>query len=172
MAKKKFKLFSRNRIIIPAQYGTIERRVVYDDGTIETSTEQVVLRQAVDMPKGLADALVYETRSERILIEKAKDAIVDGQKVLISAKYKTVTKQVIKKVNRLPPQTGVKLIKFFAKRSVRHEIIQELKDDYQEEQLFEFGIFGANLWYWKEVIVLLGGALLSSPFQRFIPKTD
>jgi len=170
MAKKKFKLFGRNRIIIPAQYGTIERRVVYDDGTVETSTEQVVLRQAVDTHRGIADALVYETRSERVLVEKAKERMVEGERVLLPAKYKTITKQVVKKVDKLPPRTAVKLIKFFSARSVRHEIIQELKDDYQEEQLFEFGIFGANLWYWKEVVVLLGGGLLRSPFQRFIPK--
>ena len=170
MTEKRFSLFGRNRIIVPAQYGTIERRTVFDDGTIQTSTEKVVLRQPVDLPKAIYENLVYETRSERILIEASKTGIVDGEKVLIPAKYKTVTKQVISRVNRLPPATAVKMIKFFSKRSVRHELIQELKDDYQEEQLFEFGVFWANTWYWKEVIVLLGGALLKSPFQRFIPK--
>ena len=158
------KFFRRKRIVLPAEYGTIERRERIGDDDYEVTTELVLLRQPVDMPADIYKHLEYETVSERVLIEPSREFTRDGERYLVPAKYKTITKQQIKRVNKLPPTAAVKLIKFFSRRDVREKIINELEADYQEEQLLEFGTKLANIWYWKEVLALLVKGLIRSPF--------
>lgn len=91
-------MFWRKEVVsIPEKYGTIERRTEIAPDEFEISTERVLLRQAEDIEVGgfRRKRPIYETRSERILIQPAS-IIEKGEGVtVISAKYKTVTKQVV-----------------------------------------------------------------------------
>ena len=157
------------RFVHPAEYGTIERQIRIANGELETSTQHVVLREAIDLPFGLQNYVRYKAVSERVLVQESKETILeDGTSVLIPAQYKTVTKRVQDGFTLESPSQASSLVRFFSKRDVRHKILEELRSDYQEEQLFHFGITGANIWYWKEVTLLLTGALLRSPFKPIL----
>ena len=142
--------------IIPAQYGTIERRTLISpekDGQAaiyQTSVETIVLRQPHDMSLGDVE---WETRSERILIEPAREVLLEdtGQKVLIPAKYKTITKQVAVKIHQRPPQNAIKLIYFFVPPEVRDVIVGDIQEHYNAQREV-LGERGAKLWVWKESI--------------------
>jgi len=62
---------------------------------------------------------------------------------------------VVTGIKAQPPSAAIKTIKFLVKRDVRKTVLAELQSDYSEEQLPDFGLLGADIWYWKEVILLV-----------------
>ena len=164
--KRWFKAYER--IEVPAQYGTIEVRRKNEDGTITTSTEQVTLREAGIEYRGGRLEYLYETRAERVLIEPSKQEVRDGEQVLIPAKYKTVTKQVVVKSEFKPPKHAVKLITFFIRRDVRKDFLAKLNSEFSEDQVPNFGLFGGDVWYWKEVLAFMTKRTISSPFSAVL----
>ena len=155
------------RFKIPAEYGTVEKRVTDSNGNIVFETERVLLREAVDLPFGLQNYIRYKTVSERVLVQQAREIEgAEGEPLLVPSQYRTITKQVQDGFNVSPPKKATSLFRFFAKRDVRQRILDELRSDYQEEQLFHFGISGANLWYWKEVLFILATNLVRSDLGK------
>ena len=164
------------KIKIPAEYGTVERQVKLDDGSVIFEKERVLLRHATEEYKNVRHLLRYETRSENVFVPEREYKRLDGTIQTFPSSYKTVTKRVLVGYDTQPPFAAAKLIKFFAKRDVRKGILAELQSDYQEEQIPEFGLFGADVWYWKEVIFFLlsnaVGSDLGKAIGRYLPKPE
>ena len=81
-----------------------------------------------------------------------------------------MTKQVIVGMESQPPISAVKTIKFLFRRDVRNLVLAELQSDYSEEQIPEFGLFGADIWYWKEVILLVLSNVVRSDLGKALGK--
>jgi len=97
-------MFKKDKILLPAQYGTIERRREISPATennpacYETSIKQVLLRQAQEIERGIFfhKIPIYETQSEKIYLSDLVSINPDtGQYVVGQVKYKTVTKRVV-----------------------------------------------------------------------------
>ena len=162
------------RVEVPAQYGTITRRNIQPDGTYVSSEERVLLREAGIEYRGGRLKNLYETRSERHLIEKSREENINGEQVLIPAKYKTVTKQVIVRSEFLPPDRAVKVVTFLCRRDVRKDFLKTLNAEFSEDQVPHFGLLGGDIWYWKEVLAFLFKRSLTSPIIAvlgdFVPR--
>lgn len=158
------------KIKIPAQYGTIERKTLLDDGSYHIEEERVLLRPESEEYENIKHKFKYRTVSERILVPERKFKRQDGTYQTFPQSYKTVTKTLVAGVETMPPSTAIKTIKFLVKRDVRNIVLKELNADYSEEQVKEFGPFGADVWYWKEVILLILTRTVKSDFGNALGK--
>ena len=164
-------MFKRyKKVKIPAQYGTIERHIELDDGSIHTTSEKILLRQEGEEYLNLRTRMKYETRSERIHVPEKKLQRLDGTFQTFPETYKTVTRQVVVGIESLPPLTAVRTIKFLVRRDIRNIVLTELQSDYSDEQIPEFGLFGADVWYWKEVILLILTNAVKSDLGKALGK--
>lgn len=177
-------MFWRKKVVsLPEQYGTIERGTKIGPDEYTISTERVLLRQAEDIEVGglRRKRPVYETRSERVLIEPAKIFLDDASQKLIPAKYKTVTKQVVcgyryeygldhhfkVSLNRFfNAETAEETLKvsflgvlrFFLPTEFCEPLIGDILEEYsQKTQYFKRLTI---LWLLKEVIFTLSNVLL------------
>ena len=164
-------IFKRyEKVKIPAQYGTIERATELDDGSVHIEKEKVLLRQEGEEYRNISAIMKYETRSERVTVPERKLRRKDGTFQIFPSSYKTVTKQVITGIDAQPPLSAVKTIKFLVKRDIRKTVLHELHSDYSEEQVLSFGLLGADIWYWKEVILLVLTNVVRSDLGKALGK--
>jgi hypothetical protein len=168
-------MFKRyKKVSIPAQYGLVEKKIKLDDGSEVITKEAVLLRPEGDEYQYATTQLEYEIRSERVLVPERNFKRRDGSTQTFPSSYKTVTKQVVVGVKAQPPIAAINTIRFLVKRDVRKVALAELQSDYSEEQLPTFGLFGADVWYWKEVILLVltrgVNSDLGKALGRVIPK--
>ena len=184
-------MFKPKKIVIPAQYGTIERRTEIGPDRYMTSTEQLVLRQAESVEVGglRRKKAIYETRSERILVYPARIFEDEEGKKLIPAKYKTVTRQVISgykyeygldkyfkgyykwassavKAEETLKLSLLGVLRFFLPTEFCEPLIGDILEEYSHKNQYfkKFTI----LWLLKEVIFTLTNILLDW-FVKKIP---
>lgn len=189
-------MFRPKKTIIPARYGTIERRTQFKNKDaskpdwLQTSTEQVVLREAEIIETGglYRRVPIYEIRSERKFINSY--TIVDettGEEYVKDGYFKTITKQVqigskiefglddfskrklkenlsYEKTEKRAKNIAVSMLQFFLPSEYCDALVGDLFEeyDYKSLQLNKLVL----LWLAKEVIFTLFNVFLDWFLKR------